>query len=100
MSILKIKDYKNILHFYKMPLPSSNKMLKMQAEKLLVNNLCRCIKKTDKYNERRAIKICTNSVINSKGFKRGKFTCKKRPSIVLSKNKSIKSIKKMNANIF
>ncbi len=91
MSMLKMKDYKNILNYYKMPLPSSNKMLKIQAEKLLVNNLCRCIKKTDKYNEGRAIGICTKSVIKNKGFHLKKFTCKKRQSIVLSKkNKSVK----------
>ena len=48
-------------------------------------------KKVDKENEARAIGICTKSVINNKGFTRGKFTCKKKGTIVLKKKKSITS---------
>ena len=39
--------------------------------------------KTKKKGE--AIGICTKSVINRKGFKRGKFSCKRKPSIQLYK---------------
>ena len=61
----------------------------MQAEKLLVSKLCRCIKKVDKENEARAIGICTKTIINNKGFTRGKFTCKKKETISLKKKKNV-----------
>ena len=85
MSELTTNDYKHILEFYKKPLPKSKRILKLQAEKLLASKLCRCIKKVDKINEARAIGICTKTIINNKGFSRGKFTCKKNSSIKLSK---------------
>ena len=85
MSELTINDYKHILEFYKKPLPKSKRILKNQAEKLLASKLCRCIKKVDKVSESRAIGICTKTIINNKGFSRGKFTCKKKTSIQLSK---------------
>ena len=85
MSELTIKDYKSILEFYKNPIPKSKRLLKLNAEKLLISKLCRCIKKVDKDSESRAIGICTKTIINNKGFKRGKFTCKKKQSIVHKK---------------
>ena len=85
MSELTIIDYKKILEFYNKPIPKSKRLLKIQAEKLLVSKLCRCIKKVDKKNETRAIGICTKTIINSKGLIRGKFTCKKRQEINLKK---------------
>jgi hypothetical protein len=85
MSELTNIDYKKILDFYNKPIPRSKRLLKTQAEKLLVSKLCRCIKKVDKKNEARAIGICTKSIINSKGLIRGKFTCKKRQEIYLKK---------------
>ena len=85
MSELTTNDYKHILEFYKKPLPKSKRILKLQAEKLLASKLCRCIKKVDKINEQRAIGICTKTIINNKGFSRGKFTCKKKSTIQLSK---------------
>jgi hypothetical protein len=93
MSELTINDYKRILEFYKKPIPKSKRILKLQAEKMLANKLCRCIKKVDKINEARAIGICTKTIINNKGFTRGKFTCKKKQSIILSKSKKNKTIK-------
>jgi hypothetical protein len=59
--------------------------MKLQAENILASKLCKCIKKVDKVNEGRAIGICTKTIINNKGFTRGKFTCKKKQSIVLKK---------------
>jgi len=85
MSELTNADYKKILELYNKPLPKSKRLLKLQAEKLLVSKLCRCIKKVDKENEARAIGICTKTIINSKGLIRGKFTCKKRQQINLKK---------------
>lgn len=91
MSELTITDYKHILEFYKKPIPKSKRILKMQAEKILANKLCKCIKKVDKQNEGRAIGICTKTIINNKGYSRGKFTCKNKPTIKLSKRKTRKN---------
>ncbi len=92
MNELTIKDYKNILEFYKKPLPKSKRLLKKQAENILASKLCRCIKKVEIKNEARAIGICTKSVINDKKFTRGKFTCKNKPKmVILKKNKTRKN---------
>jgi hypothetical protein len=85
MPELTINDYKHILEFYKKPLPKSKRLLKLQAENLLASKLCRCIKKIDKNSEQRAIGICTKSILNSKGYSRGKFTCKNKKTIKLTK---------------
>jgi hypothetical protein len=89
MTDLTINDYKRILEFYNKPLPKSKRLLKTQAENLLATKLCRCIKKVDKGNEARAIGICTKTIINNRGITRGKFTCRKKSSIVLKKNKNM-----------
>lgn len=99
MSELTINDYKHILEFYKKPIPKSNRILKKQAEKILTNKLCRCIKKVDKGVEARAIGICTKTIINNKGYKRGKFTCKNKTSIQLSKKKTLNKLSKKNQTI-
>jgi len=91
MSELTINDYKHILEFYNKPLPKSKRLLKMQAEKILTDKLCRCIKKIDYDNEKnepRSIGICTKTIINNKGFVRGKFSCKKKQTIKIFKNKN------------
>ena len=95
MSELTNTDYKKILDYYNKPIPKSKRLLKIQAEKILVSKLCRCIKKVDKINEARAIGICTKTIINSKGLTRGNFTCKKRQQINLKKknNMTRKNIK-------
>ena len=89
MSELTINDYKRILDYYEKPIPKSKQMIKKQAEEIIADKLCRCIKKIDKkYNkkyESRAIGACTKSVINKKGFIRGSFTCKKKSRISLFK---------------
>ena len=85
MTELNNNDYNKILEFYNKSIPKSNRLLKIQAEKLLANKLCRCIKKINKVNESRAIGICTKTIINNKGFTRGKFTCKKKQSINIKK---------------
>ena len=90
MTELTTTDYKHILEFYKKPIPKSKRILKIQAEKLLASKLCRCIKKVDKGSETRAIGICTKTVVNNKGFSRGKFTCKNKKSIKLSKKNKTK----------
>lgn len=87
MTELSNNDYKKILDYYKTPIPKSKRLLKMQASQLLATKLCRCIKKVDKFHEARAIGICTKTIINSKGFTRGKFGCKGKGTIKLKKTR-------------
>lgn len=87
MSQLTINDYKSILEFYNKPLPKSKRLLKLNAESILATKLCRCIKKVDKEFEARSIGICTKTIINNKGFSRGKFNCNKKGTIKLYKKK-------------
>jgi hypothetical protein len=95
MNELSINDYKYILEFYKKPIPKSKRMLKQQAEKILSNKLCRCIKKINKNNESRAIGICTKNIINKKGYNRGIFTCKKKQTVKLTKKNNTRKIKNL-----
>ena len=85
MSEISDTDYKKILEFYEKPIPRSKRLLKLEAEKILATKLCRCIKKVDDKNESRSIGICTKSVINTKGFTRGKFKCKGKKYITFRK---------------
>ena len=96
MTELTNNDYKHILEFYKETIPKSNRLLKLQAERLLANKLCRCIKKVDKKNEARAIGICSKTIINNKGFIRGKFNCKGKSTIKLLKNKKNRTKRRIN----
>jgi hypothetical protein len=81
-------DYKKILLFYDLALPQKKKDLKTTAENILSSKLCRCIKKINKTykNEAKSIGICTQKVINNKGFTRGKFKCKNGSQITLKKS--------------
>jgi len=89
MKQLTNKDYKKILKFYKKKIPKTRKNIKKKAKKLLIKKFCSCIKKVQKKIKSKkkysSIGICTKSVINGKGFKRGKFKCKKKRSIKLYK---------------
>ena len=82
---LTIQDYKDILNYYKLSIPKSKKMLKVQAEKIMSEKLCKCIKRLDPQNEARSIGICTRTIFNNRGFKRGKFTCTKKRSVQIKK---------------
>jgi hypothetical protein len=90
MSKLTNKDYEDILNYYKKNIPKSKRLLKENAEKILADKLCRCIKKIEPNNEARSIGICTKTIINSKGFKRGSFKCKGKKNITLSRNNKTK----------
>jgi len=79
------EDYIKILNFYKMKIPKSKRLLKLQADKILGDKLCRCIKKVDPENEARSIGICTKAVINRKGFTRGRFNCTGKKHITFRK---------------
>ena len=83
-------DYKKILEFYKINIPKSKRLLKIQAEKILATKLCRCIKKVGLENESKSIGICTKTVLNRKGLTRGKFKCKGKQSVSFSKTRKNK----------
>jgi len=89
MSSLTKKDYVSILKFYNMQIPKSNRLIKKNAEKILADKLCKCIKSVDPKikNEPRAIGICTKTIFNNKGYTRGKFKCKDKKYVSLKKTK-------------
>lgn len=93
MSELTNNDYVNILNFYKKSIPKSRRLIKKQAENIIATKLCKCIKKLDPENEVKSIGICTKTIINNKGYKRGTFRCKTRRSIKLTKIKTRKNKK-------
>jgi len=79
------EDYINILTYYKMSIPMSKRLLKKQAENIMSEKLCKCIKKVKKSNknisEGRAIGICTKTIFNKRGFTRSNFKCKKNRTL-------------------
>ena len=80
------EDYKDILTYYKMVIPRSKRLLKKQAENIMSEKLCRCIKKvkekkTPPITEGQAIGICSKTIFNRKGFSRGKFRCQKNRTV-------------------
>ena len=87
MSELSMNDYKSILEYYKKTIPKSKRLLKIAAEKILADKLCRCIKKLDPINESKSIGICTKTIFNRKGYTRGKFSCKGKRTIKIKKIK-------------
>jgi len=90
-SRLTKNDYVNILDYYKLDVPKYIKDIKKKAEHTLAGKLCRCIKKLGLDNEPRSIGICTKSIFNRKGLKRGIFTCKKKRTVVFSKKNNEKT---------
>jgi len=91
MNKITNNDYKKILEFYKISIPKSKKMIKIEAEKILATKLCRCIKKVGLENESKAIGICTKTILNRKGLTRGKFKCKGNRLFHLVKLKKIEN---------
>jgi hypothetical protein len=90
-SNLTQKDYIKILEYYKKTIPKSKQLLEKEAESILSEKLCICIKKVGDEvklkNEARAIGICTKSVFNKKGLTRGKFNCTGKRSVKINKTK-------------
>jgi hypothetical protein len=79
---LSNSDYKKILEFYEQHIPKSQRLLKSSAEKILAEKLCTCIKKVSPTgDEKRAIGICTKTILNNRSIRRGAFTCKKKRKI-------------------
>lgn len=93
---LSNKDFKKILKFYKLSIPKTRKKIKKKAIKTLTDKYCSCLNKVKRKSKTngREIGICTSSVINKKGFKRGKFTCKKKGSVDFYKGGKRKTRKK------
>jgi hypothetical protein len=92
MSSLTKKDYVAILKFYDRPIPKSNRLVQKNAEKILADKLCKCIKSvgTKVKDEPRAIGICTKTIFNNKGYTRGKFKCRNKKGVSLRKTKKIR----------
>jgi len=93
VSELTNKDYISILKYYKLNIPKSKRLLKKQAEKIMAEKLCKCIKKIDPENEAKSIGICTKTIFNRKGYTRGQFECKKTQTVKFrrtNKNKTRK----------
>ena len=90
MSELNVTDYTKVLEYYKKGIPKSYSLLKKNAEKILSEKLCKCIKKVSPKNEARAIGICTKTILNRKGLTRGKFRCKGKRNITIRKIHKVK----------
>ena len=93
VSELTNKDYISILKYYKLNIPKSKRLLKKQAEKIMAEKLCKCIKKIDPENEAKSIGICTKTIFNRKGYSRGQFQCKKKLSVKFRKTNKNKTRK-------
>jgi hypothetical protein len=87
-------DYKKILEYYNKPIPKSNRILRLEAEKIMASKLCKCIKKIDPQNEAKSIGICTKTIFNNKGYTRGKFKCKRKASVTFKKTNKNTSTKR------
>jgi len=85
-------EYIKILEFYKIPIPKTKKLIQKEAEKILSEKLCKCIKEID-VAEPRSIGICTKSIFNKKGLTRGKFQCKKKRFVTFRKTSPTKTRK-------
>ena len=87
------KDYISILKYYNKKIPKSKTLIKIQAEKIMAQKLCKCIKKVDPIYEAKSIGICTKSIFNRKGLTRGQFQCKKKQSVKIKKTNNNKTLK-------
>ena len=84
------KDYLAILSFYDKNASSMTKaQIKKTAEQMLADKLCRCIKKVRDGNsdEKRAIAICTDSVLRKKNLRSYGFRCKKGAKLLSAKTR-------------
>ena len=80
------KDYIKILKIYKNTIPKSKRLLKIRAEKIITQKLCKCIKKLEPTFKTASIGICTKNVLNNKGYTRSNnFSCRKKTKITLKK---------------
>ena len=107
MGVLKKNDYIKILDYYNIPIDSSDtsKKIKIKAEQILAEKLCKCIKKvknsnadtnTDSQdaNESRSIAICNDTIFRLKGIRHSTFTCKKHLRLLRFPGKKYSLIKR------
>ena len=111
MGFLKKNDYIKILDYYDIPidLSDTSKKIKIKAEQILAEKLCKCIKKvknsnadsnadsnTDSKdaNESRAVAICNDTIFRRKGIRHSNFTCKKHPRLLRFPGKKYSLIKR------
>jgi hypothetical protein len=107
MGVLKKNDYIKILDYYNIPIDSSDtsKKIKIKAEQILAEKLCKCIKKvknsnadtnTDSQdtNESRSIAICNDTIFRRKGIRHSTFTCKKHLRLLRFPGKKYSLIKR------
>ena len=90
------KDYVSILKYYKLNIPKSKRLLQKQAEKIMSDKLCKCIKKIDPIYETKSIGICTKTIFGNKGYIRGKFQCNKNRTVKFRKTKKNKNKSRKN----
>ena len=86
-------DYLNIMKFYKIDVSNISKKIKIMAEDILANKLCKCIKVAPLMkNEQNAIAVCRKSVCGEKitnfgfGVKRERVSFPKGNKQKFSKN--------------
>ena len=90
---LSHKDFKTILKYYKIKIPKSKKLTRKKAVNILAQKLCKCVKKLQRKTKKRqrkklrnpATRICSASIFNKRGIKHGRFNCKKKPKLYVSK---------------
>ena len=81
MNSLNKDDYITILQYYDISYQDLTLFeMASKAEDILANKLCRCIKKVEKEtkNKKKAIAICTNSVLKQRNLKVYKYKCDKK----------------------
>ncbi len=98
MTSLTKLDYIKILDYYNVSVPKKKTDMKSTAEDILVNKLCRCIKKVSPKDEARGIGICTRSIFNKKGLVRGSFKCKKSSKKVTFKKRRNRETRKTSTS--
>lgn len=84
--MLNQTDYLKILNYYRLHVPTGSSNIKKAAEDILSTKLCKCIKGTG-YNEKKSIQICTQRIFKNKGLTRGKFRCKPKRNVTISKSR-------------
>ncbi len=97
--LLSRKEYIEILKYYNIKFNENDniKNLRKISENIIAEKLCKCIKSiantTKNKDESKAIAICNKSIIQNKKLKIHKFTCKKKPKLLATKNHNKKLIK-------
>lgn len=103
MSILRKKDYLEILRFYNInSFGLKLGELRDISNKILANKLCRCIKKVNSANETKSISICKNSILTKKNLKVGHFKCNKGSQFIPNKTnkQTLSKINSTRKNLF